>query len=65
MLFFTVAGWEFFGEIIPRTKKFLDWHFSQCENQLWIGSIHVVFNRVVQDESETGGWGGSSPGDAA
>lgn len=37
--------WEFHIEIVAYGQKFLDWYIAPCDNHVWIGRIHVVFNR--------------------
>lgn len=42
-----LLGWELFIETVPSSRNFLDWHLSLSENHLWLGHLHVVFNRIT------------------
>ena len=47
-MYWRVYKWEFFGETVPLGKKLLDWHISPSEKHLWVGTLHLVFNRTLE-----------------
>lgn len=50
-----ILGIEIFTEIIPVTKKFLDWDFSIGENHVWFGRLHIVWNPIGEKHEPTEG----------
>ena len=51
-MLFALFGWEFFIETVPQTQKFLDCDFSACENHVWFGPLHVVWNRIGENHND-------------
>lgn len=45
-MYVRALGWELFAETVPLSKKLLDWDISPSEKHVWVGSIHIVFNRT-------------------
>ena len=50
-MYLKMFGIEIFVEIVPQLGKFVDWDFCSCDNHLWFGRAHFVFNRIG-DKSE-------------
>lgn len=46
-----VFGWEFFAETVPIPENLLDWDFSSSEKHVWVGTTHIVFNRIVDNRN--------------
>ena len=44
-MFASTRKHEIFIEIVPMLGKLVDWDFSQGENHLWVGRVHLVINR--------------------
>lgn len=51
----SIFKWEAFIETVAESQKFLDWDLSPCENHIWLGHVHVVFNRQGECNGNTGG----------
>lgn len=52
-MYFKLFGREYFAEIVPLSKKLLDWYSSLEENHIWFGPIHVVWNRTEDNHAKS------------
>lgn len=46
-MYLSIYSWEGWFELVDKEKKFLDWDFCKGENHIWVGKIHIVFNKKL------------------